>query len=221
MNRSHRAIPGGDPTVALFLLHGRGGNPETILGKIPLLRIPASERPTLIVPEAEGGPFFSSPSWHAGPGVSGWAAWSESEDFRYLFELGMPYRYVAYCGHSGGAFMAQTMAALTGRQAITFAGTLARDFGAVVQSPKRGVDPRASCVNFVGTEEPFAPVEGKVRIGGWMNRQPSYKEQADKWSRHQTRMFEGGHEVPTTYLGRPIEQVVLRAFREEFLRRAR
>ncbi len=206
--RRFRVIEGVDPSVALVLLHGRGGSMDTILGKLPLHQI--ADRPDIVIPEGIRGPWGAT-SWNADRGVSGWAAFVGSDDRGFIDELTDKYDYVAYVGHSGGAFMAQTMAAEHGRACITFAGTLGKGVTPL---------PEASCVNFVGNNEPFAPATGPVRIGG-LTRQPSYNTQARLWNRHQTRDFIGGHEVPFSYRGVPIAQVVMRLFTEEYVRRTR
>lgn len=213
-----RILPGGDPTVALVLLHPRGATRDYMLEHVPLLRLPPGQRPTIICPQGVSG-WLGSTSWHAGPGVSGYAAFVKEDDFGYLTKLVSGYRYVAWCGFSGGAYMAQTMAAIRGEHAITFAGTLAADFREVTGRDGNDVNPRASCDNFVGSGEQYAPYEGKVRIGGWMNRQPSYQEQVARWPSHLSWVFSGGHEIPREYDGNPIEKLVLGLFREEFLRR--
>lgn len=197
----------GHPGHALIILHSLGTDGRFMRSQIPLDLLSWEHRPTLIYPHGVGK------SWHAGQSILGPAARQKVDDVTHLQSVRIKHAVgmnTSYVGFSNGAYMAQTMAALTGRHAITFAGHLVREI-----TPIGG----AQCDNFIGTGDRTAPIEGRIRIGGWPRKQLPYREQARKWDRHTTYEFTGGHEIPARFEGETIEHVVLRLYREEIGRR--
>lgn len=193
----------------IMVLHPLGGNIEYMERYLPIQLIPGDSRPTVILCDATRAPFGIASSFHAGKGVTGYASWAGVDDYAHLREVegrvckkydGPPY-ILSYCGFSNGAYMSQTMAARTGRHAITFAGHLCKEWVPTG---------RSTVTNFVGTNERFAPRVGKIRIGSWMVRQEDYETQAAKWpGGHITREFVGGHEIPSHFGGEDIASRVV------------
>lgn len=201
--RVYRGIPGH----YIMLLHPLGGSIEYMERHLPIHLVPNGESPTVIICDGTAPARVSSfRSWHAGRGVVGAASWMMVDDFKHLRDVerrvctDRSYN-LTYCGFSNGAYMSQTMAARTGRHCITFAGHLTKDWEPVGN---------ARCDNFVGSDEQFAPEEGKIRIGSWLIRQEDYKTQAAKWpGGHNTVRFVGGHVIPEEVDGLPIEMHVV------------